>query len=128
VAHWRPLVCVFVAIAMIFASIASAWAISVNVGRGFPQSQTTVGQETAMPDCERMGHVPDGNAPTVQTDAPDGKTKSCADNFCMAKCFKMFGGIQADETGVTIAGLPTLFPLQRPAIWFDQPPFAPPRS
>jgi hypothetical protein len=122
------LICVFVAMAMIFASIASAWAISVNVGRGFPQSQTTVSQATAMPDCERMAHVPDGNVPTVKTDAPDGKTKSCADNFCMAKCFKMFGGIQADETHVTITGTPALFPLQVPAIWFDQPPFAPPRS
>lgn len=75
-----------------------------------------------------MAHAPDSNAATSTTDTPDGKSKSCADNFCMAKCFKMFGGIQADETGVTIAGLSALISLQLPAIWFNQPPFAPPRS
>jgi hypothetical protein len=128
VEHWRSLICMLVTIAMTFASIASAWAVSANVGRGVSRPQMTVGQETATPDCDRMTHASKVGAPTVKTDAADGKSKSCADNFCMAKCFKMFGGIQADETNVTIAGLPALFPLQRPAIWFDQPPFAPPRS
>jgi hypothetical protein len=128
VAHWRALICVLVAIAMTFASIASAWAVSVNVGRVFPQPQMAASQETSMPDCERMGHMSKASGPTFKTDTPNGKSKSCADNFCMAKCFKMFGGLQADETIVTIAGLPALLPLQRPAIWFDQPPFAPPRS
>ena len=81
-----------------------------------------------MPDCHRMAHPSEADAPTFKTDAPDGKNKSCADNFCMAKCFKMFSSIQSDVTAVTDAGSPPFFPVQLPAVWFDQPPFAPPRS
>jgi hypothetical protein len=61
-------------------------------------------------------------------DAPDGKRKTCADNFCMAKCFKVFGSLEPAELAVTIVLSPYPFPLRRPTIWFDQPPFAPPRS
>lgn len=120
-AHPRALICILVAIAMTFASVASAWAVSVNVGRGFPQQQTSISHDKAMPDCERMAHA-------SKADAPDGKHESCADNFCMAKCFKVFGCLQADELAVTMALSPHPFPLRLPAIWFDQPPFAPPRS
>jgi hypothetical protein len=128
VAHRRALICVLVAIAMTFASIASAWAVSVNAGRALPHRQIAIAQETAMPDCHRMAHQSEADAPTVKTDAPDGKNKSCADNFCMAKCFKIFGVIQPDVAAAIIAGSPPLFPAQLLAIWFDQPPFAPPRS
>jgi hypothetical protein len=116
------------AVAMTFASIASAWAVSVNAGRRFPQPQIAAAQETAMPDCHRMAHKSKADGPASKTDAPEGKGKSCADNFCMAKCFKLFGSRQPDEAAVTPAATPPLLPLPRPAIWFDQPPFAPPRS
>jgi hypothetical protein len=124
VAHPRALICTLVAIAMTFASVASAWAVSANIGRSFPQQQqqqTRMSHDMAMPDCERMAHA-------SKADTPDGKQESCADNFCMAKCFKVFASLQSDEPAVTMALTPHPFPLRFPAIWIDQPPFAPPRS
>jgi hypothetical protein len=119
--HSRVLICLLVATAMTFASIASAWAVSVNIGREFGPHQMPVSQEATMPDCDRM-------AQTAKTDVPDGKHGSSADNFCMAKCFKVFSSLYLDELAAIGANALPSFLTHDPAIWFDRPPFAPPRS
>jgi hypothetical protein len=111
-----------VAIAMNFASIASAWATSLNAAPTLPEQQTAVSHHlAAMPDCEGMGHV-------STPEAPGEKHKSCADNFCIAKCFKVFGGIEPRKLAVRATPLPAPVAFRQPAIWRDPPPITPPRS
>lgn len=111
-----------VAIAMALASISSVWASTANIARAMGQPQATASPVPNLSDCERMMRM-DG------VDQRDSYNPwGCADDFCMAKCFKVFGIFQPRILAemVSIPLQPSR--LDRPAIWFHQPPITPPRT
>jgi hypothetical protein len=122
VAHTRAWICALVAIAMTFASITSAWATTGVFMRVTALQPSAGSHGLDMSDCERMFKA----NPTDHHDS-NGKG-SCADEFCMAKCFKIFGGLQSRPSAVKVSNATQPLRLDRPAIWVDQPPAAPPRS
>jgi hypothetical protein len=111
-----------VAIAMAIASISSVWASTANIARAIGQQQATVSPSFNMPNCERMMRI--DTADHRESYDPWG----CADDFCMAKCFKVFGIFQPRILAAMVSIPLQPFRLDRPAIWFSQPPITPPRA
>jgi hypothetical protein len=123
VARLRPRVCVLVALAMIFSLVASTWASTAHMAPMFPQPQMGMDASADMSDCDRMMQAPKADCPDCDRD------KTCADKFCLAKCFKVFGKLLELGPLAAMAMLPPR-PLgrERPADWCDPPPPAPPRT
>jgi hypothetical protein len=123
VARLRPLICALVAIAMTFASVASTWACTAHMAPMFPQPQMAMDVSMDMSDCDRMMQA-------TKADCPDcDKDKTCADKFCLAKCFKVFGSLLEVRplTPVTTS-LPRPLGPEQPLHWSDRPPPTPPRT
>jgi hypothetical protein len=123
VAPLRPLLCALLAIAIAFASVASPWATTAHSAPWVPQQQMAEVGPTDMSDCERMRQA-------TKSDCPDcRKDKTCADNFCMAKCFKVFGHLpDIGLPSVLATQAARLFRPDRLPDWSDQPLPTPPRS
>ena len=117
----RPLVCMLLTIAMVFASVASLWAATAHMAPIVAQMHAGMDQMAGMSDCERMMQSQASERPDCD--------KTCADKFCLAKCFKVFGGLPNIGAFVALVREPTrLLTADRLLHWSEQPPLAPPRT
>ena len=129
---YRAILSVLVAVAIVLAPAASAWAGGAR-GMGLVMSHTAAdtvegeGSVTAAPmeDCASMMK---GAAGTDDCPCCD-KDKSCPSQFCMAKCFQFLGLAQQSVlvTGVVTALFRPTAPAHPPD-WSDQPQPPPPRT
>lgn len=127
---YRAMLSVLVAVAIIFAPMATAWAGGAKgVAMAHTVSHTVDGEEIVaaapMEDCASMMK---GTAGTHDCACCD-KDKTCPHQFCMAKCFQFVGLV---EQWPSVARLVTalLRPTapEHPPDWSDQPQPPPPRT
>jgi hypothetical protein len=85
VSRLRLRICMLLAIT--FASTASAWAATAHIAPMVPPQHATMNMAVDMSDCDRMMHL----SKAVVPDCDHGK--SCADKFCVTKCFEIFGAL-----------------------------------
>jgi hypothetical protein len=116
----RPFIGVLVAAAMTFASVVAAFASTAKFA---PQIDhpSMAGEVTHMADCDRLRPAGTGDHRECDQD------RGCADDFCMAKCFKVFASQKPQAARLDVSLLLQPFRSEHPDIWVDHPPAAPPR-
>lgn len=125
---YRAMLCVFVAVAIAFAPIVTAWAGgATGMGAAHSGSQPGKGVDSVaaspMDDCASMmkGAADSDHCPHCDKD------KACT-QFCMAKCFQLLGLTQQSRPLarlMTALYMPTT--PANPPDWSDQPQPPPPR-
>ncbi len=127
---YRAILSALVAVAIVFAPMAAAWA-GGGKGMGVAMAHTTsnlVESKDAvspMEDCASMMKVAAGtdDCPCCEKD------KACPPQFCMAKCFQFMGLLHQSRPVarlVTAVFRPTT--PAHPPDWSDQPQPPPPRT
>lgn len=129
---YRTMLSILVAVAIVFAPAASAWAIGAR-GNGVPATHTASHavdvRDTAaagtMEDCASMMK---GAAGTDDCPCCD-KDKACPPQNCLAKCFQLLGLAQHSQPAVRLVTA-RLWPTtpEHPPDWSDQPQPPPPRT
>lgn len=128
----RTMLSILVAVAIVFAPVASAWAVGAKGNGGlaaYTASHAVDGRDTAaagtMEDCASMMK---GAAGTADCPCCD-EDKACPPQFCMAKCFQFLALAQHSQPIVhLVAALLRPTTPAHPPDWSDQPQPPPPRT
>lgn len=128
----RAILSVLVAVAIVLAPMAAAWAggaTGLGAAMSYPVSQSIDGQDSGtaspMEDCASMmkGAAGSDDCPCCDKD------KACPPQLCMAKCFQFLGLVHKSRPVVRLVTAqfrPTK--PEHPPDWSDQPQPPPPRT
>lgn len=128
----RAILFVLLAVAIVFAQMAAAWAggaKGMGAAMGHTAAHATEGEAgvavSPMEDCASMMKGAAGKADCPCCD----EDKACPPQFCMAKCFQFLGLVHQSRPVarlVTAVFRPTT--PEHPPDWSDQPQLPPPRT
>ena len=128
----RAILYALVAVAIVFAPMAAAWAggaKGMSVAMAHTTSHAVEGEDSVaaspMEDCASMMK----NAANADDCPCCDKDKACPPQLCMAKCFQLLGlAHQSPPVARLVTALLRPTPPAHPPDWSDQPQPPPPRT